>query len=159
MGIKMKIFNIKLILLSLFTITIFISFVACSSKDEKVKKQFVSTIEKEFDSLKTYEYSRKLNPNLHVFHRDEVFSVDYREYTGYGYNIEKTKSIVSPYTGFVEFKFILFMKHGNTEQGCLDSEWKKEETGCLVVEEYAYQDGSWVFKKIGGVGTYGPRRD
>jgi len=52
------------------------------------------------------------------------YLANYREYTKYRYNIQKTDSIVTPFYGRVTYIFNSFDKRGATMQECIDSEWE-----------------------------------
>ncbi len=134
----MVIRNIKFILLFCIAVTLFIFCVACS-QEEKAKRKFVNIIEKEFKALKAEEVKRKEQPKCQLINADDPFGLElpsltkekkyeylanYREYTKYRYNIQKTDSIVTPFYGRVTYIFNSFDKRGATMQECIDSEWE-----------------------------------
>lgn len=157
------------------SVVIFLIFcVSCATKEEKAKRKFIKTIEIEFAVLKSKEDVEKETPHcqlvnsndlfgfgelpkLQVIENRKVFLMEetkyeyvavYREYTGheYNYDIKKTNSVVTPYTGDVSFISNTFKKHGATLQECLDSDWKLLFKSITVNQNYAYQDGEWVLK-------------
>jgi len=151
-------------------VIIFIFVVACSTEEQKVKKKFIETIEKEFIALQSKEDVQKEQSLCQLLNLQDPLGLGlpqparppgtkereekkheyraiYRKYTGYKYDIKKTSSIVTPYTGYVSFIFNVFEKRGNTLQECSSTDWKLVEINgkeFTFNQEYAFQNAQWV---------------
>jgi hypothetical protein len=117
------------------------------SEEAKVKESFLQTIQKELESLQTWGADEREHPEKSIqhFNSDGKWHAFYKEFTDYSYDIQKTNSIVSPYTGIVTFKGQTFEKVGATKADCLNAPWRANHQ----VEpslKYVYQDGRWVLK-------------
>lgn len=136
-------------------LTLPLIFSSCESQNDKIAKQtermkreFIMEIENKLSSLK--ENSEKVRDCSYYednfLNKSEFFSLLYKFDNEYGYNINKTDSIISPYVGTVKFKYKKFHKSALTKEACDNAEYKVLPGEEERIFYYAYQNGMWVLK-------------
>lgn len=129
---------------------------SCTSQEEKIKRNFIKTIELRLEQLKSENLQKKQQIECHGS-RDPItlkdlhsYRAEYYEYQdSYSYDIQKTSSLVSPYFGVVTYKFICFEKRGHDEEECSRADWKLcSDTGKFFTDKqtFAYQNNEWILK-------------
>lgn len=94
-----------------------------------VKKRFKAIID--IHTLKLSENIKIPRQGYNIYTKDITFHAELLEETEY--DINKTDSIISPYTGIVKFYFNWYANN-------------KFSSKQYILAKYAYQDGNWVLK-------------
>jgi len=163
---KLSINLLVLRLLILMTVSSFL--LSCTSQEEKIKREFIKIVESRLEQLKTENLQKKQKAECKGPENQEVMNSElklalmkgetleehhfyhavYCEYDGtYSYDIQKTSSLVSPYTGVVTYNCTCFEKSGHNEEDCLKSSWSTSILGEVAQKQrFAYQNNKWILK-------------
>jgi len=152
---KCKKLSINILFLKLLILMIVSSFLlSCTSKEEKIKREFIKTIESRLEQLKSENLQKKQETqcqDTHVpisFLGRDSYNAYYFEYQdSYSYDIQKTSSVVTPYIGVVTYKCIYIVRSGHDEEECSKSSWKPITNVIKDEKTFAYQNGAWILEK------------
>ncbi len=117
----------------------------------EVKNKFKKAIEKELSYINAYHKNAKENPSkrLQYIKSHSKWFAFYGDFKIHAYDITKTNSRISQYSGIVEFIGVMYAKSGETKEDCLKSDWeeaKMDRVGSVSKQtlKFAYQEDVWV---------------
>ncbi len=131
--------------------SLFVFFLACfaaeGQDDESViKENFVKAIKTQIKSINEKEEVSKDKPEPLVQYSssDKVWRICYYRFQDdFKYDVTKSESAGSPYTGVAEIEVTIYKRVGATREECLAAQTPSKFESLAKVK-YAYQAGKWV---------------